>query len=167
MQRHVTWENKFYSKFLFYSTSQHICTVAEKKIKLLQTWSLHRLHSISSEVTLICIHPVMVLTQTVDESGLFFLMKQKRLWTLKPSSENGVFSPSRLCCALSDLSTTSQHHHAWPTSCLPPLSLTYQTRHSHTHGDGWVWPGHSARLRGVPVRKSPAAVSRAVAAVLC
>lgn len=47
--------------------------------------------------------------------------------------------------------------------CVPLLGLTYQTRHSHTHGDGWAWPGHPARLRGVPVRKSPAAVSQAAA----
>lgn len=46
---------------------------------------------------------------------------------------------------------------------LPLLSLTYQTRHSHTHGDGW--PGHPASLRGVPVRESPAAVSQT--ATLC
>lgn len=50
--------------------------------------------------------------------------------------------------------------------CLPLLGLTYQTRHSHTHGDGWVWPGHPARLRGVPVRESPTSVSQAAALVL-
>lgn len=49
--------------------------------------------------------------------------------------------------------------------CLPLLCLAYQTRHSHTHGDGWAWPGHSVRLRGVPVHECAAAVSRAAGLV--
>lgn len=44
--------------------------------------------------------------------------------------------------------------------CLPLPGLTYQARHSHTHGDGSVWPGHPARLRGVSVRKCAAAALR-------
>ena len=78
-------------------------------------------------------------------------------------AKNGVFV-SAYAYALSDLSA------AFLNTTVPgPLPVFHcsvshtKTRHSHTHGDGWAWPGHSARLRGVPVRESPAAVSQAAA----